>query len=104
MILLKGKLVKQNGLYFAQFKNKRSKCVTAYILNQKECKNLAGNKYYFQFLTMIRPQSSGYDNLHVIKYETIFNLIGTNGQTDDLEELLKYDYLPSLVKIKLTKI
>ncbi len=47
MILLKGKLVEQNGLYFAQFKNKRSKCVTAYILNQKECKNLTKDKYYF---------------------------------------------------------
>ncbi len=53
---------------------------------------------------MIRPQSSKYDNLHVIRHENVFNLIGTNGQTDELAELLKYDYLPSLVKIKLTKI
>jgi hypothetical protein len=98
-----GIINEQNGIYFVEFKNKRSKKVSAYIVNQNIAKLYLNKKCNFKAIFLIRPQSSGYDNLHVIRFDNIFNLTGSNGSIDKLEDLLKVNYIPSVVEIIVNK-
>ena len=96
---IKGKLVEQNGIYFAEFSNKKYNDFCAYIINQKDAKHAVREykgSHLFDIIALVRP-SRGFQNLHVYRVHSCYNLIGTNGNVDELKDLLKYDYIPSLV-------
>jgi hypothetical protein len=95
------KIISQNGVFLISVQNKRMKSY-AYIINQEDVPNkdilYFEKKFNFEIIGLNRI-SSGYDNLHIVKYEDLFNLIGTNGNTNSLKVLLKHNYIPNLVKL-----
>jgi len=98
-MILKAKIKCQNGLFFAIFSNRIYNEYNAYILNiPKNFKNEFNKEFEFKVVSYIRP-SKGYLNAHIKRCEDIFNLIGTNGDTTQEKELLKYDYIPNLVEL-----
>jgi len=100
--LIKGFIKKQNNIFLLKVFNKRIKNGYAYIINQNDVdtKDILyfEKEYSFEIIGLNRC-SQGYDNLHILLHTDIFNLIGTNGNVDDLKTLLKYDYIPCLVKL-----
>lgn len=96
-----GELTVQNDVMFGVFSNKRYKNHCAYIVNQKKallCKDLYKQIYLFEIIALHRPVST-YQNLHVYSHKAQYNLIGTNGQKDNIIDLLKVDYIPTIVKL-----
>lgn len=107
----KSEIVEQNGYYFAHFSNERIKGQHAFIINQDDVKqfdSLYEKEFLFEAITMTRVKASGYDNQHVIRHGSIFNHMGTNGNVDNLKDLIDCDYLPQVVrligKIELVKV
>jgi len=100
--IIKGFITTQNGIFLLEVSNERIKNSYAYIVNQNDVNTkdilYFEKKYNFEIIGLNKC-SQGYDNLHIIKHSDIFNLIDTNGETDDLKTLLKYDYIPCLVKL-----
>lgn len=100
--LIKGFITQQNGIFLLKVSNKRIKQGYAYIINQNDVNTkdilYFEKEYKFEIIGLNRC-SQGYDNLHVVLHTDIFNLIGTNGNVDDLKTLLKHDYIPCLVKL-----
>lgn len=96
--IIKGEIISQNGIYLVPVNNSRTEAY-AYIVNQEDVeKDLYGKTYEFEIVGIIRP-SKGYLNTHIIRGGDMFNLIGTNGQLSLLKDLLKADYIPSLVRL-----
>lgn len=101
---MKGLIIKQCNTYFVEVNNKRTKSSYAYIKNQKLAQKLYNENYDIQrkynILVLERPHSGGYSNTHVVhNNNTHCNLIGTNGNVDSVKELLKNNYIPSIIKI-----
>ena len=100
--IIKGKTVRQNGTFLLEVSNKRIKSGYAYIINQNDINTkdilYFEKEYNFEIIGLNRC-SQGYQNLHIVLHTDIFNLIGTNGNVDELKTLLKHDYIPCLVKL-----
>ena len=100
--IIKGKIVRQNGTFLLEVSNKRIKSGYAYIINQNDINTkdilYSEKEYNFEIIGLNRC-SQGYQNLHIVLHTDIFNLIGTNGNVDELKTLLKHDYIPCLVKL-----
>ena len=100
--IIKGKIVIQNDIFLLKVSNKRIKSGYAYIINQNNVNTkdvlYFEKEYNFEIIGLNRC-SQGYQNLHIVLHSDIFNLVGTNGSVDTLKELLKYDYIPCLVKL-----
>lgn len=101
--IIKGKITKQNDVFLLKVSNKRIKSGYAYIVNQNDVNTkdvlYFEKEYNFEIIGLNRC-SQGYQNLHIVLHTDIFNLIGTNGNVDELKTLLKHDYIPCLVKLK----
>jgi hypothetical protein len=100
--IIKGFIKKQNSVFLLKVSNKRIKNGYAYIINQNDVdtKDILYFEKEFNFeIIGLNRCSKGYDNLHIILHTDIFNIVGTNGNVDDLKTLLKYDYIPCLVKL-----
>ena len=100
--IIKGRIATQNGIYLLKVSNKRIKQGYAYIINQNDVNTkdvlYFEKEYNFEIIGLNRC-SQGYQNLHIVLHTDIFNLIGTNGNVDELKTLLKHDYIPCLVKL-----
>ena len=100
--IIKGKIVRQNDTFLLEVSNKRIKSGYAYIINQNDINTkdilYFEKEYNFEIIGLNRC-SQGYQNLHIVLHTDIFNLIGTNGNVDELKTLLKHDYIPCLVKL-----
>ena len=100
--IIKGKIVRQNDTFLLKVSNKRIKSGYAYIINQNDINTkdvlYFEKEYNFEIIGLNRC-SQGYQNLHIVLHTDIFNLIGTNGNVDELKTLLKHDYIPCLVKL-----
>lgn len=97
--IIKGFIENQNDIFLLKVSNKRIKLGYAYIINQKDVKNINYFQKELNFEIIGLNRVTEYDNLHIVKHSDIFNLVGTNGSVDTLKELLKYDYIPCLVKL-----
>lgn len=100
--IIKGKIAIQNDIFLLKVSNKRIKSGYAYIINQNDVNTkdilYFEKEYNFEIIGLNRC-SQGYQNLHIVLHTDIFNLIGTNGNVDELKTLLKHDYIPCLVKL-----
>ena len=100
--IIKGKIAIQNDIFLLKVSNKRIKSGYAYIINQNNVNTkdvlYFEKEYNFEIIGLNRC-SQGYQNLHIVLHTDIFNLIGTNGNVDELKTLLKHDYIPCLVKL-----
>jgi len=98
--IFKGKIEEQNGYYFVELSNKKRN-IKAIIIDLPEPFKYNWNEIYkFEAITMIHPLK-GYLNVHVVRKENnnVFNFIGTNGNVDELKDLLLDHYLPNVVKL-----
>ena len=100
--IIEGKIATQNGIFLLKVSNKKIKRGYAYIINQEDVDTTDilyfEKKYNFEIIGL-NNCNHGFQNLHIVLHTDMFNLIGTNGNVEDLKTLLKYNYIPCLVKL-----